>query len=170
MVRIRELLDAYAWIHSPVLVRQATRVHTVPNLFLTSDCISRYVFVLRGKIGDWLVKHQDYWYGIDHSATGFAFPLRYTDPYAHPCTVDKFDFRTKYITEGYDISKRQRRLSLRECGDYTEAVIPYRCAPSSLFGDGELFGRPSGRRDSDSDSDSDITDKPIFLSHFDQSW
>ena len=164
LVRIKALLDAYAWIHSPVLVRQATRVQSVPNLFLTSGCIALYDFVLRGKIGDWLVKHKDYWCGIAHSTTGVRFPLGYTDPYTRPCTVDEIDFRTRYITEDYGILEEERAESIRDCGDYTQAVFPYRCVPSFLFGDGELFGDPSG------ESDSAIALNNHFLAQFSQSW
>ena len=110
-------------IASPVLVRQATRVPSIPDLFLTSDSIAQYDFVLRGKIGDWLVKHRLYWCRITHSTTGVHFPVRYMDPYTRPCVFNELDFRTLYADDS-GILRQQRWSGIRACGDYTQALHP----------------------------------------------
>ena len=70
LVRIKGLLDAYNWAHSPNLVKETRERGDVPALFLTDECVDLYAIVVRARIGEWLVKHEAYWLGIPFTATG----------------------------------------------------------------------------------------------------
>ena len=72
LVRIKSLLDAYNWTHSPNLVQKTRDRADIPALFLTNECVRLYAIVVRARIGDWLVNHQAYWLGLEVTATGLA--------------------------------------------------------------------------------------------------
>ena len=70
LVRIKGLLDAYNWAHSPNLVQETRDRGDIPSLFLTEECVALYAIVVRANIGEWLVHHHAYWLGIKFTATG----------------------------------------------------------------------------------------------------
>ena len=157
-------------------VNQTRRDAAIPDVFLTSDCIALYAIVLHAKIGRWLVEHQAYWLGIEFTATGVVFDSTFGDIISPPTTLTLHPryFQQRY-SRTYEHVKEWHRDSLYECGNYTQADLPYQCVPRLLFGAGELLGCPLATDESASASDVSGGDGVVkencdFFSGFSLNW
>ena len=139
LVRIKGLLDAYHWARSPILVRDTRESGVIPAVFLTDDCVALYAISLRAKIGNWLIEHKAYWLGVGFTATGVGFSSTFGYPTRHSCAISPRSFQQNYDAD-YECFEEQCMDSLREHGDYSKNVFPYRCIPQLLFEGDELFG------------------------------